>query len=330
MAQSSRSLEETLKATRGFSDLTIVCQGVEFATHRFIVCSHSPVLTAALTGRFSEAKTKRVNMDFDLDTVKRFLEFLYTGNYQETPDPALELITSVPTHGEEIQGTAVQRNIGQAIVLYDREDEEDDQNTAAEGSAHANLQLSNFTVNTSHKAPESWICHCRMTTIADYYNVARLSTISLAKLEGCFRSEWCVEYFCALLRDYLDEISNRDVLCLLGELAVEHYDEMPSFEFIEAGGFGERLAPFAVTNFIRLLRQTTSLCQITTTRFDSALSDAKQKSKNLKECKSLVAKWAHCRNTSCGSEFSCHFETKGPDHSPTYILRCNRCGCRHE
>lgn len=53
MAQSPRTLEEQLKATSGFSDLTIVCQGVEFAAHRFIVCAHSQVLTAALVGKFS-------------------------------------------------------------------------------------------------------------------------------------------------------------------------------------------------------------------------------------------------------------------------------------
>lgn len=53
MAQSSRSLEEQLKATSGFSDLTIVCQGVEFAAHRVVVCAHSRVLTAALAGNFS-------------------------------------------------------------------------------------------------------------------------------------------------------------------------------------------------------------------------------------------------------------------------------------
>lgn len=57
-------------------------------------------------------------MDFDLDSVKRFLEFLYTGDYHEIPDPALALITTVPSHDEGIQDATVQQSIEQAIGIY--------------------------------------------------------------------------------------------------------------------------------------------------------------------------------------------------------------------
>ncbi|KAI0804235.1 hypothetical protein GGR55DRAFT_323260 [Xylaria sp. FL0064] len=333
MAQSSRSLEEQLKATRGFSDLTIVCQGVEFAAHRFTVCAHSQVLTAALAGNFSEAKSKTINMDFDLNSVKRFLEFLYTGDYHETPDPALALITSIPTHDEGIQDATVQQTIKQAIVLHDGED---DQDAAAEDYALAN-ELGNFTINAVNKAAESWICHCRMSSVADYYNVARLSAISLAKLEGGLRSEWCVKSFCALLLECLNEIGNRDTLCLLGNIAAEHYDELATFQLFEAGGPSERLAPFVLTSCIKKLNETKALrkeaegrCEQLKYELSEKELELTQHSRNLEECKSLIESWSYCRNTKCRAEFKCYFDTKGPAHSPTYILRCTRCRCRHK
>ncbi|TRX89303.1 hypothetical protein FHL15_009740 [Xylaria flabelliformis] len=321
MAQSSRTLEEQLKATSGFSDLTVVCQGVEFAVHRFIVCARSQVLTAALVGNFSEAESKTINMDFDLDSVKRFLEFLYTGDYHEVPDPALALITSVPpTHDEGIQDTTVQQNIEQAIVLYD---DEYDQNAAAEDYV-LNLQLSNLTIDAVNKAAESWICRCRMSSVSDYYNVARLSEIALAKLEEGLRSEWCVKSFCALLLECLNEVSNRDTLCLLGKIAAEHYDELARFQLFEAGGPSERLAPFVLTSCIKRLNETRALrneaegrCEQLKHILDKKESELTQRSKNLEECESLIGNWSHCRNTNCGVEFRCFFDTKGPADSPT-------------
>ncbi|KAF2966741.1 hypothetical protein GQX73_g6834 [Xylaria multiplex] len=319
MAHSSRSLEEQLKATSGYSDLTIVCQGVEFAAHRFIVCAHSEVLTAALAGNFSEAESRTVNMDFDLDSVKRFLEFLYTGDYHETPDPALALITSMPTHDKRIQDAMVQQNTEQAIdsVLAD--------------------QLGNFMINGINETAESWICHCRMSCLADYYNVDRLSAISLAKLEEGLRSEWCVESFCALLLECLDEIGNTGTLCLLGDIAAEHYNEPAIFRLFEAGGSSERLAPFVLTSCIKRLNETKALgreagsrCEQLKYELGEKESKLTQHLRNLEECKSLLENWSQCRNTNCEAEFKCYFDTKGPDHSPTYILRCARCRCRHE
>ncbi|KAI1328222.1 hypothetical protein F5Y16DRAFT_398629 [Xylariaceae sp. FL0255] len=290
MAQSSRSLEEQLRATKGFSDLKIMCQGVEFTAHRFTVCAHSDVLTAALSGNFSEAISKTINMDFDLDSVKRFLEFLYTGDYHEVPDPALALITSGTAHGERFQNATGRQNTGQLIV-WNGEDEEI---TAAEDSALAN-HLGNLTINAVDKTAESWICHCRMNCMADYYNVAQLSTISLAKLEKSLRSEWNADSFRTLLLECLDEIGDRDSLRLLGVIAADHYDELAKFRLFEADGTGERLAPFVLTGCMRKLSETQTLwkdaegrCEELKHELEVKESESTQYSKNLEQCKSLM------------------------------------------
>ncbi|KAI0855227.1 hypothetical protein F4860DRAFT_520091 [Xylaria cubensis] len=287
----SRTLEEQLKATSGFSDLTIVCQGVEFATHRFIVCANSRVLTAALAGNFSEAKSRVLNMDFDLDSVKRFLEFLYTGDYHEIPEPALALIASVPAHDKRLRDATVQQNTEQAIFFYGGAD---DQNAGAEDSALANLQLSNLTIDAINRVAESWICHCRMSSVADYYNVAQLSAISLAKLEEGLRNEWCIESFCALLLECLDEVSNRDTLCLLGNIAAENYDEPTIFQLFEAGGPCERLAPFVLTSCIKKLKETQAL------REEAEICcEQVKRILNGKESELTQSQWASAPECSC-------------------------------
>lgn len=220
-----------------------------------------------------------------------------------------------------------------SLVLYDGKD---DQNAAAEDSALAS-QLGNFTINAVNKAAESWICHCRMSSVADYYNVARLSTTSLAKLEKGLRSEWCAESFCALLLECLNETGNRETLCLLGNIAAEHYDELATFRLFEARGPNERLAPFVLTGCIKKLNETEAFrkeaegrCQQLKYKLGEKESELTQHLRNLEECKSLMENWSCCRNTNCEAEFKCYFDTKGPAHSPTYILRCARCRCRHE
>ncbi|KAI0184389.1 hypothetical protein EV127DRAFT_474366 [Xylaria flabelliformis] len=329
----SRPLEEQLKATSNFSDLKIVCQGVEFAVHRFIVCANSQVLTDALAGNFSEAESRTVNIDFDLDSVKRFLEFVYTGDYHEIPDPSLALITSVPTHNEGNQDATVQQNIEQAIVLYNREN---DQKATAENSSLDNLQLSNLTINAVNKVAESWICHCRMSSVGSYYKVARLSALSLAKLEEGLRNEWCIESFCVLLLVCLNKISNRDTLCLLGSIAAEHYDEPTIFQLFETGGPCERLAPFVLTSCIKKLKETQALreeaeicCEQVKRILNGKESELTQCSRNLKECIELSERHSRCLRMDCNALFNCYFENEGPADSPTYILRCGRCNRRH-
>ena len=214
---------------------------------------------------------------------------------------------------------------------------DDDQNATGGGSASVDLQLSDLTVDAVNKTTKSWICHCRMSSMADYYNVDRLSTISLAKLEESLRGEWRVDSFCALLLECLDEISNINTLRLLGNIAAEHYEALATSQIFEAGSPGERLAQFVLPSCLTKLNQTEALRKEATRRcadleYELRIkeSESAQHLKNLEECKSLLRDWSHCRNLNCEAEFKCFFDTRGPYNAPTYILRCSRCRCRHE
>ena len=176
-----------------------------------------------------------------------------------------------------------------------------------------------------------------MSTIADYYNVDRLARMSLAKLERCLRSEWCADSFCALLLECLDEIGNKDTLSLLGNIAAENYDVLATYRIFEAGGPGERLAPFVLPGCVKKLKEVEALHKEAETRCEQLRYELRMKEtesdqnlRNRQECNSFLVNWSNCRNSSCDAEFRCTFDTKGPAHSPTYILRYTRCRCRHE
>jgi len=74
-----------------FSDLVLVCEGEEIRVHKVVVCTLSPVLERATTNAdfFDDQVNKIEVSNFDLATVKRMVEFMYTGRYSildETED----------------------------------------------------------------------------------------------------------------------------------------------------------------------------------------------------------------------------------------------------
>ncbi|KAI0813169.1 BTB/POZ protein [Xylaria sp. FL0064] len=68
-----------------FSDLTLVCKGRQFYVHKNIVCSQSPVINAAINGRFMETRINTIEVDFDLDVLQCTLDYMYKGSYAATP-----------------------------------------------------------------------------------------------------------------------------------------------------------------------------------------------------------------------------------------------------
>ncbi|KAK4032457.1 BTB/POZ protein [Parachaetomium inaequale] len=77
-----------LRLSEKFSDMTIRCGGRDFKAHRAIVCSQSSFFDGALSGGFSEAATGVVNLPEDRpEVVDKFLQFLYTGNYDDGNTP---------------------------------------------------------------------------------------------------------------------------------------------------------------------------------------------------------------------------------------------------
>ncbi|KAH8811099.1 hypothetical protein F5884DRAFT_830995 [Xylogone sp. PMI_703] len=81
---------EKLLFNEKFSDMIIRCGGRDFKAHRAVVCTQSSFFDKALTGGFQEGSSDVVELrEDDPDVVERFLQFLYTGNYEDGEYPTL-------------------------------------------------------------------------------------------------------------------------------------------------------------------------------------------------------------------------------------------------
>ncbi|XTI95800.1 hypothetical protein V2W45_1257181, partial [Cenococcum geophilum] len=57
-----------------YSDLKLICQGLEFKVYKVIICTQSSVL---------EAATNIINInEFNSGTVKRIIQFIYKRDYK--------------------------------------------------------------------------------------------------------------------------------------------------------------------------------------------------------------------------------------------------------
>lgn len=105
-----------------FSDLTVVCRGIEFKLHKVIACLQSPVFLAAVNSDFQEGRTGVIKIDqFDPETVRRLVEFLYTGDYgrqPQEPQPVQEQTQGVVnTDDQDTPGTVLHVRVN-AIADY--------------------------------------------------------------------------------------------------------------------------------------------------------------------------------------------------------------------
>ncbi|KAI0440642.1 hypothetical protein F4803DRAFT_577438 [Xylaria telfairii] len=327
----SSPLEAKLLQIRDFSDLTLACDGQEFKVHKAYVCAQSPVIAAALKGSFMEAKTGVLNVSFDAQSVQRFIEFIYTGDYHMSPNPALELLSS-----------------GVLDKTRTTEKQHKDVEIDEEGVAAAEQGPEVGRFDPSEDISDRLVCHGRMSCMADYYNVSTLATLSLSKAEEVLALEWSTESFCDLVQQSLSSTVDEGFLRMLGAVATEHIHELLRTQIFDKGGLAEGLAFYMLPEVIQRLKAT----EARETELASSLSSAKAEiasnlssseaviewerqqsarlSENVDECIKLLKNNHRCRNAGCEAEFCCYLDHKAPAKHPGYILRCARCRTRHE
>ncbi|RCI10017.1 hypothetical protein L249_8698 [Ophiocordyceps polyrhachis-furcata BCC 54312] len=109
-SNSALSALADLMKSEAFSDLTFTCNEHRFKVHKCVVYGQSPVIKAALSHDFEEGRTNVIPMDaFDPDTVRRLVQFFYTGDYRLTALPELEppLIGSVDSLNMHIKVNSI-------------------------------------------------------------------------------------------------------------------------------------------------------------------------------------------------------------------------------
>lgn len=237
MDDTAPSLAEKLLRIREYSDLTIVCDGHEFKVHRAYACAQSPVIAAALKGSFMEAKTGVLNMSFDVESVRRFIEFLYTGDYHVSPDPAVELLSS--TAPDEACATDIQAEKSVDITAAP------DQSLLAQLlPAQALPEPEACILESADEISARAKCHGRMNCMADYYAVPALAVLSRIKAQKSLSVEWSAESFCDLAQQSIGSTGDKNFLHMLADSASDHIHELFEYRTFEDVGIAESLAPY--------------------------------------------------------------------------------------
>lgn len=218
-----------LMETPKFSDLKFVCEGQEIKVHKAIVCIQSPVIDKSTNNEFFvEACKDRIEMDnFDLPTVKRMVEFMYTGKYSAGTDE-ISLDTS------------------KTATLAESEDA--GAKTASEEAEHT-------------KSLEILKRHVRVNAIADYYDIPRLRDVASSMIEGIFtRIGFSANVFLNVLKEATEITGDKGLYRVLGLAAANHLEELilnENFRAIDImkDGFGGSLL-FACAHLITATRSS--------------------------------------------------------------------------
>ncbi|RWA04822.1 hypothetical protein EKO27_g10284, partial [Xylaria grammica] len=143
-------------------------------------------MASNLRGGLREATSNFLHAPFDTESIKRLIEFLYTGDYQLSPDPALDLLSS-----------GMSRDSG---VDFDTESD----------SPKPDPGTDKDEPGAPSSVPEGLACHARMDSIASYYDIPALTALARAKVDEILVHAWSADAFCALLSSSLDATSDQE------------------------------------------------------------------------------------------------------------------------
>ncbi len=280
-----------------------------------------------------------LHMSFDIDSVRRLIEFMYSGDYQISYNPALDILaSSAPSKNCTAEKQAKEIEIGASSSIFlahpawsDHAEVDDSVDNTAK------LDMSIDVLEPSESISGRLLFHGRMNSIADYYDVSALTKLSTARVKEILAKEWSVEAFCNLLQQCIGSTSDKDFLRMLGAEAVEHVGELSERNFFDEGGLAEGLAPYALPYCAQRLktaegrgRGLESSLLFEKEAGERASRELARLSQNIEECIQVLKRHQYCRSAQCDAEFRCYLDYKGPSNNPTYILRCARCRCRHE
>ncbi|KAL7929631.1 BTB/POZ protein [Trichoderma chlorosporum] len=302
-----------------FSDLTLICQGKEFKIHKVVACPQSPVFSAAVSGEFKESKTGVIEIElFDSETVRRMVEFLYTGNYDCDQPPKQKTATT-----DAASPAATVKTAKTASCPLSTTSKEALPAPPATASTHETLT------------------HVRVNAIADYYGIHGLTLLANQKIQQAYQSKWDAQAFLTSAKETLDNSGDKKLHNMMALLAAQNLEELIAFPQLTdlVGDFAAQILRFHAHKFVAAKqeqRQEIQKEQLAAHMQQAevlAMSQAAEAKTgrviaNMRKLITTLDEREYCRNTACEEEFGCYIEQIGEDE-PSYVLRCIYCRCRH-
>ncbi|EED17544.1 conserved hypothetical protein [Talaromyces stipitatus ATCC 10500] len=338
-----------MMADRDYTDLTLECDGEKFPVHKLVLCTQSEVLKAASEERWKEGKEGVIHIEgFDSLTVRRMVEFLYTGDYgQGKPD-----YVHVDPHNREMYD-------------WDEPFSEEEENYSGD-SEDVDTLHSKYprTLTESEEMKHDFINavepHICVHAIADYYMIDDLKDLAKNKAKVTLEKQgWSSRGFLEVAnyafettmppktpeeeRQYYGKEILRDVIV---RVALEHLNDITLLEDFDKWELHPQFAVILLRNQAAKYKsdreewaqekkdrekegwnQINSWCKLM-----NDLDIERRRNSRMKRCIDAIRELKTCRNCNCTFNATVHsprHETVTLDgeehHIEKYVVRCKEC-----
>ena len=190
--------------------------------------------------------------------------------------------------------------------------------------------------------------HVNTNAIADYYDIPPLRNHANTKIQNLLKTNWSPIRFSDVVSKVLHSTNDPTLHKLITSTAATHIEELLKDEGFTTSGV---ISDFALD----IIRHTTAVntvmeqalsqklqgvqVRLSSLEVDQAYEVSLRESENdrmnrvMEEINSsleTLRETKQCRNSNCGSDFTCYIERHGSELQPKYTLRCARCQCRHK
>ncbi|KAI1200357.1 hypothetical protein F5X97DRAFT_321586 [Nemania serpens] len=290
-----------LLRTGDYSDFTLVCGGQEFRVHKNIVCSQSPVISAALKSGFKEGKTNTMEVNFDVKLLKSMLDYMYTATYQE--NPVRPIRRSPPADNANINKQLSQQNPFQI---------------------RARIPFAAAT-NVS----ENLIYHARVNSIADYYGVKGLAKLSITRIKTLLKTSWSADAFCDLIRETDGSTGDKDLREVLIESASSNIFELMDKDVFSEGKISNDWAASFLKGAINVFKATQHSSQLANAEVSAKVTEIDNLMDNLNELTDVLFTTHTCHNRECKPRFGFNIEQPSQNTEKRWLVCCPQCGRRY-
>ncbi|KAL6910183.1 hypothetical protein GGI43DRAFT_3455 [Trichoderma evansii] len=326
MAAARAAIDFTHLMTSGqYSDLKLVCQGQEFRIHKLVACSQSSVIATALKGGFKEAQSGIITIEaFDAETVRRMVEYLYTGDYDKVKannNVAAPVAVATSSITFATSSTTI--------------------STPSAAPSTVKSQGSSAPVSTAPPTPalvvtKGTLHHVQVNAIADYYGIQGLALLANQKIQQAYFTNWDAKAFAASAKAAISVSGDKSLHNMMALLTAQRLKELR-----KSGQLTSLVGEFAasVLHYHDHLLEASQHEQGQVgvqqqndlqVRCQAAEARTARVIENFDKLVNLTNNREYCRNGACCEEFGSYIEAAGDDPAePTYILRCSWCGCRH-
>ncbi|PYH43082.1 BTB/POZ domain-containing protein [Aspergillus saccharolyticus JOP 1030-1] len=201
-----------------YCDLELECEGKKLTVHKIVVCNKSGVIKKACKGHFVEGRTNTIRIqDFSSVTVKRWIEYMYVGDYGL--DNQLEWISEL---------ARITDNACDSI-------EPVSPTTSSAGS------VLDATASTTPTTAEVLRPHLEMSTIAHYYMMPELEALALQKIRTSLAQPWSPAGVDELIPELCPKIRDEATLQQLCEMVIDHIETFEKSESLFPDRFSRRV-----------------------------------------------------------------------------------------